>query len=126
MHFVPESGRVRASSAAFDDDPDGSPMSVVLVDVLVARGGGPQHVLEGHEGFALAEITAALGRQNGQRILRDPQPGGPADQAHALVAGRKTKSVRRRLAEGSRWVVAPPSPAPDSSGRAGSSGQLGN
>lgn len=94
-------GRVRPSSAAFDDDPDGSPMSVVLAE----ESSDPQSVLAGHEGFALASFKAGLARECRLGIARDPLPEQPA---HALVLGRKTKSVMRRLAKGSSWVIAPP------------------
>lgn len=52
------SGQRRASSAAFDNDPDGSPMSVVLA----AESGGPAAALAGHPEYALATITAGLAR----------------------------------------------------------------
>lgn len=93
-------GRVRPAKAAFDDAPDGSPMSVVIG----AEARSPDSVLAGHSGFALASFTAGLARECGQRITRAPTPDEPA---HALVSGRKTDGVRRRLARGSTWVVPP-------------------
>lgn len=87
--------------AAFQDHPDGSPMSVILA----AEVSGPEFSLAGHEDFALAVLTAGLIRQCGQGIARDPLPDNPA---HAVVFGRRTEAVRRRLARGSRWVVEPP------------------
>jgi hypothetical protein len=94
-------GCFRPSSAAFEDDRDGSPMSVVLA----AESRGPESVLAGHEGYALASFSAGLARECRQGIARDPLPEEPA---HAVVFGRKTGSVRSRLAKGSVWVAPPP------------------
>jgi hypothetical protein len=103
-HFVVDrnGGEVRPSSAAFDNDSDGAPMSVVLAEDAK----GPEGVLAGHPGFALASFKARLARQCGQGITRDPLPEEPA---HALVFGPKTKATRRRLARESVWVIPPPS-----------------
>lgn len=54
--------RWRPSSAAFENHPDGSPMSVLLADVLRTSGRNAADALRGHEGFALAAITAGLAR----------------------------------------------------------------
>lgn len=104
-HFVadPDTGQLRPSSAAFEDHPNGSPMSVVLG----AEARGPSAVLADHLGFGLAAITAGLARELGQIVVRDPLPDEPA---HALVVGSKTKSLRRRMALASTWVVEPPAP----------------
>ncbi len=96
-----QEGRYRPKSTAFDNHPSGSPMSVMIA----AECSGPGEALSGHDRYALAVFTAGLARSCGQRIVRDPLPDNPA---HALVFGRKTESVRRRLARGSRWVVPPP------------------
>jgi hypothetical protein len=97
--------RWRPSSAAFADDPDGHPMSVVLAEVVAAAGRVPAQILLGHDGFALAAITAGLARGSGQGVVRDPPWDEPA---HALVIGPKTKAVQRRLAKAAVWVVPPP------------------
>jgi hypothetical protein len=109
-HFIFDAnlGRVRPTSAAFDDDEDGSPMSVVLADVVLESGRGPEHILAGHDRFALAAITAGLARSKKQGVARDPEPDEPA---HALVFGKKTGSVTRALAKGAEWVVSPPADA---------------
>ncbi|MFN8556142.1 MAG: hypothetical protein U0531_01900 [Dehalococcoidia bacterium] len=62
----------------------------------------PDAELAGHEGFALAAITAGLVRSCGLGVARDLLPTNPA---HGLVFGRKTRSVLRRLAREARWVV---------------------
>jgi hypothetical protein len=97
------SGQIRPSSAAFDNDPDGAPMSVVLA----AEAENPQTALAGLTGFALASFKARTARDCNQGIVRDPLPNEPA---HALVFGTKTKSIRRRLAKEATWVVPPPLP----------------
>jgi hypothetical protein len=86
--------RPRPAKAAFDDDRDGNPMSVVIA----AESRGPQTVLAGHVGFALVSFTAALARQCNLRVVRAPTTDEPA---HALVVGRKTDSIKRRLDLGS-------------------------
>jgi hypothetical protein len=103
FYYDPNLQRVRPASSAFDDDDDGSPMSVVLA----AESAGPDSVLAGHTGYALAAFTAELARQCNQGVVRDPLPEEPA---HALVFGRKTDSVKSRFAKRSTWVVPPPLP----------------
>ncbi len=105
-HFVsdPTAGGIRISSAAFEDHPNGTPMSVFLADVVAEIERGPQDALAGHESFGLAAFTAGLARSCEQGVAREPLADEPA---HAVVFGRKTKSVSRKLAKGSRWVVPP-------------------
>ena len=105
FYFDENLGRIRPSKAAFEDDEDGHPLSVVLADLVTASGRGPAEVLQGHEGFALAQITAGLARSKQQGVQRDPRPDEPA---HALVFGRKTESVRRAFAKACEWVTPPP------------------
>ena len=106
-HFVQDEnlGQIRPSKAAFDNHPNGSPMSVVLAHVVAETGRGPDAVLAGHKGFALAAITAGLARECQQGVAREPLPNEPA---HAVVFGKKTNGVKKRLARGARWVVPPP------------------
>lgn len=105
-HFIFDRNlaRYRPSSAAFEDHPNGSPMSVHLGSVLAQRGLAVVSVLVGHADFALASISASVARENGQGIQRSPLPGDPA---HAEVFGPKSGSVRRRLAKTAEWVVPP-------------------
>lgn len=105
-HFIEDKnlGQIRPSSAAFDNHLNGSPMSVILADVLTQTGRTPEAILAGHEGFALAAITAGRARECGQGVAREPLPDEPA---HAVVFGEKSKRVRRKLAEEARWVVPP-------------------
>ncbi len=107
QHFVLDAnlGRQRPSSAAFEDHPNGTPMSVMLAAEVIRTERGPEDVLAGHEGFALAEFRAGLARSLNQGVARDPVPEEPA---HAVVFGKKSGSVRKTLAKESEWVIAPP------------------
>ena len=106
-HFIPDENRggFRPSSAAFDNHPDGTPMSVLLADLVRQTGRNAHDALARHVGFALASFTAGLARDCEQSVAREPIPDEPA---HAVVFGRKTTGVKRRLAKGAEWVVAPP------------------
>jgi hypothetical protein len=104
------SHRWRVSSAAYDDSEDGSPTSVSLEQTLIQQGLPITLPLQGHEGYTLAAVTMGFARTVQQGIQRDPQPNDPS---HALLFGTKTKSVRRKLAENSEWIVAPQEPLPD-------------
>lgn len=105
-HFIRDEniGGLRPSSAAFDDDGDGHPMSVYLSGVMQNENRPSASVLHGNEGFALAGILAGLARDNRQSI----HPDGDGDSAHAVVCGPKSQSTRRRFARQSHWVVPPP------------------
>lgn len=102
--FDEKRGRWRPKSSAFDDDPatdeyaDGSPMSVFIADGL----SGPDEIMAGHEGFALAELRAGLARSRGQRLVRTPPP-----QGHVHVVGHKIESTRRAFALAADWVIPP-------------------
>ena len=97
-------GRMRSSSQAFQDHPDGSPMSVLLSDMMLSSGRGPEAAIEGLPGFYLASLTAGLARQSKQGVAPDPLPTEPA---HAVVFGKKTSGVRNRFATESQWVIPP-------------------
>ena len=114
-HFVYDENidEWRPSSAAFEDDTDGSPMSVFLATILQERGEDANAILVGHEDFAVASITAGLARSRSQMIVRDPLPESPA---HALVVGNKTYSVRKEFAKKCEWVV-PATPSDESYSR---------
>src|SRR5260370_18038585 len=86
FYFDQNLNRLRPSSAAFEDDGDGDPMSVYLSSVLTAETREPSTVLAGHEGYALASITAALPREHLQTCHLHPLP----EQAtHAFGGGAK-------------------------------------
>jgi hypothetical protein len=102
--IVPDenAGRMRVSSAAFDDSRDGSPLSVLLADVVAQTHRGPEEVLSRFEGYALAAIRAGTARSFGQGVARTPEPDEPA---HASVFGPKTGKNKRGMAKAATWVV---------------------
>ena len=106
-HFVFDDnlGIWRPSSAAFEDHPDGSPMSVVLGQEVLAEGRTTDSVLDGYDEFGLVSFPAELARVAGQGIMRRPLAEEPA---HAEVFGKKTRSVKKALAKNCQWLVAPP------------------
>lgn len=97
-------GQLRPSSAAFEDSPDGSPMSAIWEKLHRELGLTESDALKGHQGFGLASFYVALARELGQGIQRDPLPESPA---HVLVFGHKPKSFRRKLAQSVQWVKLP-------------------
>jgi len=100
-------GRVRPSTAAFDDHSNGSPMSVLLGEVVVGSGRTALEALAAHQGYSLASITAGMARQCTQAVAREPLPDEPA---HGVVVGSKTDKVRKKFAYGCTWIVPPPMP----------------
>jgi hypothetical protein len=106
-HFVFDEnlGRWRPSSAAFEDHPDRSPMSVLLGQDVLNQGRTAGSVLEGHQGFGLAAIAAGLARRNRQGVMRKPRPDEPA---HAEVFGKKTGAVKKAFVRNCYWVLPPP------------------
>jgi len=105
-HFYTENnGSVRPSSAAFENDPNGGPMSIAIMDELDRLNLQPECMLIGHDSYGLVAFTAGLARELGQKIIRDPIDGEPA---HGLVVGAKTGSVKKKLYKGCRWIIPPP------------------
>lgn len=98
-------GRERPSSAAFEDDEDGDPMSVYRVDVIKSEGASEERVMVGHAGFGLASLTAGQMRSKDQTVFSAPLP---AESSHAKVCGPKPHSVRRWFAKQAIWVMPPP------------------
>jgi hypothetical protein len=107
LHFFYDEnqGRIRPSSAAFEDHKNGSPMSVILGREVIDNGRSAESLLVNHSGYGLVSFLAGLARENKQGIVRKPIPEEPA---HAEVFGNKTKSIRNALAKNSKWVVPPP------------------
>lgn len=104
--IVPDKNRggVRISSAAFEDHPNGTPMSVVLGDDVLASGRNPSSIVAGHDGFCLASVTAGLARSLNQGIARRPLSDEPA---HAEVFGKKTGAVRKKFSREAAWIIGP-------------------
>lgn len=105
-HFVPDDnlGGLRPSSAAFEDDRDGDPMSVYRRDVIELEGGEPSRVLANHPNFGLVSISAGHVRSTRQTVHPDPVPD---ESSHAVVCGPKTRRTRKSYARQAEWVVGP-------------------
>lgn len=95
-------GDWRVSSAAFSNDKDGDPMSVTLATRAAEIGWTPERQIDGLSGFSLAGISAGLARSCDQGVARTPRPNEPA---HGVVFGQKTRSVRKRLVKGAKWIL---------------------
>jgi hypothetical protein len=103
-------GRQRPSSAAFEDSPDGTPMSAFWEKLHRELGHNEADALRGHEDLGLASFAVKVARELGQGIQRDPLPEAPA---HVLVFGPKPKkSVSRKLAAAAELIVMPPERTP--------------
>ena len=98
-HIVPDTntGERRVSSAAFLDDDDGSPMSVILPSPRR----DPGTALAGLTICGIAEFTAGFARSLGQAIVCAPEPDEPE---HAYVVGRKSRATQRAFCRGSHWA----------------------
>ena len=95
----------RPSSAAFDDRPKGTHMSVVLANDVLAAGRTPESVLAGHENYGMVQFAAGVARSLNLGIVRRPVPEEPA---HAEVFGKKTDAVKKALRRNSVWIISPP------------------
>ena len=95
--------RFRPSSAAFENDQDGMPMSVYVERLVRLAGASEATVLEGHPHFGLASITAGFVRAHKQAIAleRAAIPG------HAVVVGEKKKATCRAFAKSAIWIFNP-------------------
>jgi hypothetical protein len=94
-------GRLRPSSAAFDDDVDG--MSVFLLSVIEKLGLTAAAVIDGHPGYLVAGLIAGSVRAEGMGVIPDPDPANapphPCNPAHALVTtGHMSGKARRKAA----------------------------
>lgn len=100
-----ESGPPRASSGAFNDSSDGTPMSVDLA--LLAP--SPEWSLGNCDG-GLVRIKVGDLRAGGFGVTRHPLEDNPA---HCYVTGRKSTGKRQKIAKMSEWVINPPEHPPD-------------
>ena len=105
FHFDKNLNRWRPTSAAFQDDDDGDPMSVYRRDVIESEGGDARRVMTGHEDYALAALTAGQVRSKNQTVFPDPLP---EESSHAEICGPKPKSIMRWFARQAAWVIPPP------------------
>lgn len=98
-------GRLRPTSAAFDDHRDGTAMSVLIEEIVLSTGRCSDDILAPYEGYAMASIRAGFARKCSLGVMREPLPEEPA---HAVVFGKKSKAIRAKLAVTCEWVVDPP------------------
>lgn len=86
--------------------PDGSVSSQAFTDhnLSVDRAAycDVASTLRGFQSTGVVSIVAALARELNQEVLAEPSLLNPA---HALVKGKKTKSIARALARSALWAV---------------------
>ena len=100
----------RASSEAFRDDNDGSPMSVYSEPLVISASLSLVAVLHDKPGgwaVAALEVSAFVAEE--QRVVLDPiEPPGlphPCGHAHCVVIGEKPRQRRGRLAAQAQFVA---------------------
>jgi hypothetical protein len=94
-----EDGMPIASTANFDDK-DGELSVFIEIETTFDA------VLAGHAGFGLVRFSAGAVREIcGESIIicRDPLDP-PEPPGHALICGKPTRSMRRRLKAQAQWV----------------------
>jgi hypothetical protein len=100
--WIPDynTGTRRLSTAAFQDAPDRTPMSVAIA----AECAGPEELLSDYDGYGLAAFTAGSARACRQGVVRAPTKELPA---HAHVVGKKTTGVKKCLREAADVRIEP-------------------
>jgi hypothetical protein len=107
-----EGDGVRPSSAAFAAHPEDGKTSICVASIA----GTPDAMMEGHDGYWLAEFTAAAARSVGFEIEVDDD--NPPYPGHANLiwsgSGSKRKRAQKDLAVhcGDRWRIRGASSAP--------------
>ena len=99
-----QGGEVRISSGLFKKKTE---LSVVIESVVAQTGRRPEDCLRNYPMCKLVALTAAVCRQNGQAVTRDPTPEEPA---HGIVFGNKTRAIASALSLAAEWVVPNPPP----------------
>jgi len=87
------------TSAVFQNTTGTDDMSVDLGRLTT-----PEKTASVKEGCGVASFYASLARRNKQKVLHAPMVG---NYAHSSVKGKKTKSIRRKLAKGSTIILYP-------------------
>jgi hypothetical protein len=93
-------GGKRASSAAFEDDSDGSSMSTYIRSIVFNIGLTEIDVVSGKtSGWAVSAVPVQTLLDEDQEVEHKPEVGSlnphPCDPAHALVHGDKSEKKRR-------------------------------
>lgn len=96
-------GEFRPSSAAFRDSNSGSPMSILIEEIVRATNRVAADVLIAYASHSLCTFSAGTARSLNQGIATRPEVLG--EPAHGFVVGRKTGSVRTKFSKASRWVI---------------------
>ena len=99
----------RASTAAFHDSSDRTPMSVVVEPIALDLGARPADaVAKSGPGTALVRVRAGAFRADDQNVFHSPIDSDvPCELAHGSVEGAKPKGARRRWALAAEWVIEP-------------------
>lgn len=107
-HFYidPSTGQVRPSSAAFEDDRGGDPMSVYRRDAIESDGSDIGRVLRGHLGYRLAALPAGQYRLKLQSVHPDPLL---EETAHTKNLRPEAGQCPALVATQSIWAIRPPS-----------------
>lgn len=92
-------GQRRLSTQAFENLEDLS-----LSVTIAAECAGRHVLLNGHDGYGLAALSAGHARSCKQGIQRAPTENDPA---HAHIIGEKPRSVRKCLLGGTSMLVEP-------------------
>ena len=95
--WIQENGNI--SSAAFKNTSNADDMSVNL-----ARLTTPKETISEYPHCGVASFLAGFARELGQKVLHDPILD---NIAHSTVRGKKTKSIRKKLAKGSTVILSP-------------------
>lgn len=96
--WLKEDGSI--SSAAFQNTSNTDDMSVGL-----ARLTTPEKTVSEYPSCGVASLLAWLARKLRQQVLHDPIP---TNVAHSTVRGKKTGSIKKKLAKGSAVILLPP------------------
>lgn len=79
-------------------------MSVDRKSVVLSMGFGEKYTRRGYEHCGVASFSARQARDIGLDVIPAPQLDNPA---HAYVTGKKTKAVKRKLANLAVLIVKP-------------------
>lgn len=86
--------------------PDGTVSSQAFTDLKMsvdrAEYRKPKESLLNYNGYGLAGFLTQIARKIGQDVYSEPEL---LNFAHAIVEGKKTKSIARSLAKAATWVV---------------------
>ncbi|MEC9386974.1 hypothetical protein [Marinobacter sp. bablab_jr008] len=112
VKFDENKNEYRPSSACFSDKSDGVELSVTLETPLLENGSDHQSATK-TKGFGLARVKAGIAREitePKQCIMREPTDDDPY---HGIIAGKKSKRAKQKLARSAELVIAPSIQAPE-------------